>query len=66
MTDLESLAVAGIAAEQPFPESLDALSDIAVGTADSQSADCRRARRQRGGLHLDIGRFHILGVGGHH
>ncbi|QDT04985.1 hypothetical protein K227x_33830 [Rubripirellula lacrimiformis] len=22
--------------------------------------------RQHGGLHLDIGRFHILGVGGHH
>ncbi|WDQ17077.1 hypothetical protein [Rhodopirellula sp. P2] len=22
--------------------------------------------RQRGGLHLDIGRFHVLGVGGHH
>ena len=22
--------------------------------------------RQHGGLHVDIGRFHILGVGGHH
>ncbi|EMI44935.1 hypothetical protein K227x_35370 [Rubripirellula lacrimiformis] len=22
--------------------------------------------RQRGGLHLDIGRFHVLGAGGHH
>ncbi|MCO8123342.1 hypothetical protein NHH03_16450 [Stieleria sp. TO1_6] len=22
--------------------------------------------RQHGGLHIDIGRFHVLGVGGHH
>ncbi len=22
--------------------------------------------RQRGGLHIDIGRFHVLGAGGHH
>ena len=25
-----------------------------------------RSYRQHGGLHLDIGRFHILGIGGHH
>lgn len=24
------------------------------------------SRRQHGGLHVDIGRFHVLGSGGHH